>query len=93
MRPRDTRKALKDLKALCREHGLEFSVVSGKGKGSHQGLLFRDPKTDEAVTLTIAGHDEISAGVQRELLRYVRGPGLRAALGGILRVIFERLFD
>ncbi|MGA8907096.1 MAG: hypothetical protein WB524_05745 [Acidobacteriaceae bacterium] len=93
MRARNTRKALRDLKSLCRGHGLELTVVPGKGKGSHQGLLFRDPKTDESVSLTIAGSEDISPGVQRSVLQYVRDLAARVAIAEILREIFEDLFS
>lgn len=90
MRARDTRKTLRELKALCRDHGLELSEVTKRGKGSHRSLLFRDPKTGEAVSLVIAGHEEISPGVQRGLLEYVRTLAGRIALG-VAIVTFWRI--
>jgi predicted RNA binding protein YcfA (HicA-like mRNA interferase family) len=92
MQARDTRKAIRDLKQLCKSHGIELVVLSTRGKGSHQGLVFKDPKTGQSVTLTIANHKEISPGVQREVLKYAASLAPRLALGEAVRLILERLF-
>ncbi len=92
MRPRDTRKALKDLRRLCKKHGIELTVSTKRGRGSHQALIFQDHETGEAISVVIAGHDEISPGVQRELLNTVGGLAARVTIGETVRDIFEEIF-
>jgi hypothetical protein len=92
MQPLDARKAIRDLSRLCKEHGLELTRLPAKGKGSHQGLLFRDPKTNQSVVLVIPGHKELSPGVQRETLKYTAGLGIRVSLALIIREILKRIF-
>lgn len=92
MRARDRRKALRELKLLCRRHGLDVTIDTDRGKGSHIGLVFSDRKTGEAVTLTIAGSDNISPGVQRSILQYLRDLAIRVSIAEILREIFEDMF-
>jgi hypothetical protein len=72
MKPRDTRKSIAAAKELCKKHGIAFELIKEKGKGSHQALLFKDITTNESVKIVIAGGDQISPGVQRGILKYLR---------------------
>jgi hypothetical protein len=92
MRPIQTRKAIRDLKRLCRQHGIEVIEDRARGKGSHHGLIFRDPKTNESVLLVIPSQKEISPGVQREVLKYVASIGIHVAVAEIVQEILRRLF-
>jgi hypothetical protein len=67
-------------------------VVPDNGKGSHQGLVFRDRKTGENVRIVISGDKEISPGVQREVLKFLRGLATRLALAEAVRRILEAVF-
>ena len=89
MQPRETRKAIRDLKRLCKTHGIEFNIVPGRG--SHQGLVFHDPKEGTYISITIAGHKEISPGVQRQTLKYI-GQISKIALAVSVKKILEQIF-
>ena len=71
MKGKDTRKTIKKIRRLCKPRGIEVLVESQRGKGSHVSLIFIDRDTKEFVRVTISGKDEISAGVQRGILRYL----------------------
>lgn len=56
-------------------------------------MLFRDRATGEEVKIVIAGHKDISPGVQRGALRYLRELATRVALAEALRRILEAVFE
>jgi len=91
MRGRDTRKTLKELRHLCNANGIEVTVVHAKG--SHVALIFEDRKTGKTVRIVIAGHGEISPGVQRNSLKYLGDLATRVALAEIVRRILETIFN
>ena len=77
---------------MCDANGIDLTVISA-GRGSHQALLFRDRASGDKVKIVIAGHKEISAGVQRGALRYLRELATRVALAEELRRILEAVFE
>ena len=80
------------MRNLCRAAGIELSVDASRGKGSHQALIFRDSKTGAAHSIVIAGHKEISPGVQREAIRYVSGLTTRVELAAAIKRVLEQYF-
>jgi hypothetical protein len=93
MRPKDTRKALGDIARLCRAHGLEVELQRAKGKGSHQALIFCDPRSGARVPLVIAGGQDISPGVQRKVLSYLRTLAGRLAAAEAARALADRVAE
>ncbi|WP_298240284.1 hypothetical protein [uncultured Bradyrhizobium sp.] len=93
MKPKDARKLLRDLRAVCRKHGLELELDEARGKGSHRALRFRDPDTGEEISIVIPGHKAVSPGVQREILIYLAKVAAKVTIAEIVKAIFERLFD
>ena len=87
MRPRDARKWLKKLRDLCKANGIEMTIIPG----NHPGVILRDPKTDQKIRFVIAGGREISPGVQRGIINYIRDIAPRVALAEIVRRILEEL--
>jgi hypothetical protein len=92
MKALDTRKAIADLRHMCKARGIEVSVDTSGGKGSHQGLLFHDPKTNEYVRLVIPGHKELSPGVQRKTLETMGRLAIRVGLATVIREILRHIF-
>ena len=91
MRSRNYRQTLQDLKHLCRKRGIEVEVLLDAGKGSHRGIQFRDKKTGEVVRVVIAGHKDISPGVQRDIVKYLASIS-KIAVAEAVRAILEGLF-
>ncbi len=91
MRGQDTRKTLRKLRRICDANGIELLVLPA-GKGSHLALLFQDRASGDKIKIIIAGHKDISAGVQRGALRYLRDLATRVALAEALRRILEAVF-
>jgi predicted RNA binding protein YcfA (HicA-like mRNA interferase family) len=89
MKAQDIRKFTHRLGVLCAESDVELKIE--RKRGSHLGLIIRDPKTDQKVTLVIARHKEVSPGVQREILKHATWLASRVALGELVREIIERL--
>jgi methionine salvage enolase-phosphatase E1 len=90
----DSKKALRALRVLSKEAGLDFVVLKSKGKGSHQALIFQMHEGGERLQLIIPGHSEISPGVQRSMISYVeqqhqRGIGIATIIGEILSAVFN----
>lgn len=92
MRPRDLRKTLQQIRSVCGANGIDVEVIPEKGKGSHRGLLFEDRKTGKSVRIVISGDKEISPGVQRNALKYLRELAVRAAPAEVVRRILEAIF-
>ncbi len=92
MRGKDARKTLRKLRRICDANGIDLTVISA-GKGSHRALLFRDRASGDKVRIVIAGHKEISPGVQRGALKYLRKLATHVALAEALRRIFEAVFE
>ncbi len=100
MRPKNTRKTLKEVRRRGKTNGIEVEVIPGRGKGSHVTIVFRDSShVDVHVKLTIPGDEEISPGVQRgclkrltEIIQDALGPATRVALAEMVRRILESLF-
>ncbi len=90
MRGRDTRKTLKEIGRSCIANGIELSVI--RAKGSHRGLIFEDRKRGRTIRIVIAGHGEISPGVQRNSLKYLGGLATRDAFAELVRKILEAVF-
>jgi len=93
MRAIDTRKALQELNRVSKRNGLSFERLPRKGAGSHQGIVFRAVATSETVTVVIPGHSDLSPGVQRELIRYVRGIVDRAPAAALVLEVLTVVFD
>jgi predicted RNA binding protein YcfA (HicA-like mRNA interferase family) len=93
MRPRNYRATIKELRRLCGKRGIEVLEEPDKGKGSHRGLIFRDTATGEVVPVVISGHKDISPGVQRELIKYLKSIASRVTIAEIVRIILQNLFD
>lgn len=91
MRARDRRKTLKKLRRMCDANGIDLTVLPG-GRGPHKALLFEDRASGEKVTITISGGKEISPGVQRGSLKYLRDLATRMALAKAVRRILEAVF-
>jgi hypothetical protein len=92
MRPLPTRTFLKDLNRRCRQSGLELVRIPSKGKGSHQGLVFRG-HSEGSLKVVIPGHCDLSPGVQRELLRYVLEQTTRTSIAVEIYDILADLFQ
>jgi hypothetical protein len=92
MRPLETRTFLKDLNRWCKRSRLELVRVPSKGKGSHQGLVFRR-QSEGSLTVVIPGHCDLSPGVQRELLRYVLEQTARVSIAVEVYDILACLFQ
>jgi predicted RNA binding protein YcfA (HicA-like mRNA interferase family) len=91
LRPRDAGKLIRDLKVLSAEHGIEVSALANN-RGSHRGLIIRDPKTGESITLVIPGQKTISPGIQRSIIKYVARlaeSSITTALRTILHTLFK----
>jgi hypothetical protein len=89
MKPQDQRKFLQQLRALCRQNSVE--LIEEDKPGSHKGLIIRDDKTGESVTLVIADRREVSPGVQRQILKYLGKQAARLAIAETVREIFEEI--
>ena len=100
MRPKNTRKTLKEVRRRCKANRIEVEVIAGRGKGSHLTIVFRaSSPADVQVKLTIPGDEEISPGVQRgclkrltEIIQDALGSAPRVALAEMVRRILESLF-
>jgi hypothetical protein len=92
MRALDTRKVLQEVKRQCRRNGIEFLHDPGRGKGSHQSIVFRDPAGGAHVRVVIPGHRELSPGVQRNVLQYLAGLVAQRPLAGLAHQILEQIF-
>lgn len=99
MRGKDTRKTIKKIRRICKPKGIDVLVESRRGKGSHVSLIFIDRKTKDYVRFTIAGKDEISAGVQRDIIKYLdwlnsknTGAAAKAILILTVKKILESIF-
>ncbi len=88
-----TRKALKELRTLCRRNGIIVTIVPKDGPGSHQGLIFEDSKTGQKIRIVIAGKKDISPGVQRNVLKYLSEKSGNVAIAKIVKKIFESIFS
>jgi len=93
MRARNTRKVLQELRRLCRAQRLELELDRAAGKGSHQAIIIRDARNGLYVKFVIPGHDEVSPGVQRNVLKYVAGLTPRNPVAQSVQLILEELFE
>lgn len=89
MRPRDSRNSIKALGKLCKRNGIEMTVETGRGRGSHRSLMFKDEKTGEVVAFVIPDTKEISPGVQRGAGNYFRDLATRLAVNTAARELAE----
>lgn len=71
MKPEPYRKVIRRLKRICRQNGIELTIESARGAGSHRALKFTDMKTGDHVRLILSGDRIISPGVQRHCLEYL----------------------
>jgi hypothetical protein len=92
MKAKDTRKSIAAAKALCKSRGITLLIVKDDGKGSHQALIFSDDATGEAVKVVIAGGAEISPGVQRRTLQYLRDMSSVLKVAEAVRQILDSVF-
>jgi hypothetical protein len=92
MKPRDTRKAIAAANDLCSKRGIGLQVIKASGKGSHQALIFTDLTTNESVKVVIAGGSEISPGVQRKVLQYLKGISSALRFAEVIREILDLVF-
>jgi len=63
------------------------------GKGSHQAVIIRDARNGSYLKFVIPGHEELSPGVQRSVLKYVGGMTPRVPVAQSVRLILEELFE
>lgn len=92
MRRQSTQRVLKEVRKTCRTNGIDVVLIPSHGKGSHFGLLFSYRKTDEEFRIVISGKNEISAGVQRRALNYLRDLAKHVPWAEIVRRAFEAIF-
>lgn len=92
----DKAKALRQVRRSCTSAGIDFVSVPALGKGSHQGIVFKDLETGASVKLVFSGGREISPGVQRRILKrldeHAEGGAPVDSLADRLRKIFKRIF-
>jgi|GEM_PF-6923170 hypothetical protein len=91
-RPIEKRKCIKELSCFLDKYDIDVVEDSGHGKGSHGALIFLHRKTGEAVSVTLAGGTVISAGVQRNLVRYIASILLKSAVAALVREAFRKTF-
>jgi hypothetical protein len=96
MNPLDTRKTIRSASRSCQQSDIEVIHVPSAGKGSHQGLVFHDRKTNQRLKVIFAGADSISPGVQRKILQRFTELSLNtnpnSSLAERLKRIFEKIF-
>jgi hypothetical protein len=84
---------LRQIRRDCTANGIDVIVVPEMGKGNHRGLVFQDRETGDTLRVVVSGHKEISPGVQRGVVKYLRdraGPTLLSeSVGRILEAIFK----
>jgi hypothetical protein len=89
MRALNSREALNELKRVCGRNGIDLEIETAKG--SHKGLRFREVATGKEVRIVIPGHKQLSPGVQRAILNYLKGLS-RVGLVEVIRGILENVF-
>ncbi len=90
MQPKDAQRAISAARKLCKRHGITLDVIAGKG--SHRGLIFTDDSTGEKVKIVLAGGKEISPGVQRGALEYLRTMADASRIAEVAKDILEAVF-
>jgi len=71
MRPVNANDLFAAIRRGLRPLEIESIWDKGRGKGSHQSWIFRDPATGGNLRLIIVGAKEISPGVIRSLRRFM----------------------
>jgi hypothetical protein len=92
MKPRETRKSLKELTRSCAANGIDLIVESPRGGGSHFSIIFRGQATVESIRVTIVAGGTISPGVQRNWKRYVASLVGKISIAEIICKILENIF-
>lgn len=72
MRPLDTERTLRKLRLISNDSNIQFEADSARSHGGHISLSFRDTNDDESIKFIISGDADISPGVQRRMLSFVR---------------------
>jgi len=89
----DTRTFIRKLRKHLKEIGLDCVVVKQGRNSGHQGLLIRDPKTDQQVLLIIARRRTLTPEVRRRILAFLKRMAARLAAAAAIEEVFRQLFD
>lgn len=95
MKHLDRRKAVREIRNLCRERGIEFEEHSAHGAGSHGSWIFSDAAGSRPVRVVIVYDKEISPPVQRSVMKFLRdrviGMAIREGANDLLHAVYEIL--
>jgi hypothetical protein len=89
----DTQKALRDLRAVAKQHGLEVDVDRGNGRGSRYALNFQDPKSGERVHIVLPGGSEIVRGAERRAINNSSPLSSADVMAGRVLDLFVQVFQ
>ena len=73
MRPIDRRKLFAALHRAARKRGVSIAEDPDAGSGRHGSLIFKDESECRPLRLVMVYSREMSPGVQRAILAFVRG--------------------
>jgi hypothetical protein len=95
MKPIERRKAVQEIRQLCRERGISFEEISSRGNGSHGSWIFSDQEGGKAVRVVIVYDKEISPIVQRSIVQRLQdrlvGLAIREGAHELIHVVYDIL--
>lgn len=97
MKPVDRRKAVRDIRRLCRKHGVSFEEISSRGNGSHGSWVFSDEDGSTPIRVVIVYDKEISPVVQRSVVQRLKerliGELIKEGAQDLVQTVLDMLED